>query len=150
MDYYKKDTAEAKVCYARGTIQYFFTFLFGMIFILEMTLPLWGKIEIEESDVWIFVIINILMGAFFIYFLLLCVFFKVSVSGNNIIYTNIFNRTVCIDVSDIRDIDPLGGRGLQIRMKGKKITLYVFYKNYMEVRDNILKAMGQVEKDYQN
>lgn len=149
MDYYKKDTAEAKVCYARGKIQYFFTFLFGMIFILEMTLPLWGKIEIEEGDVWLFLIINILLGLFFIYFVLLCLFFKVSVSENKIIYTNIFNRTVKIDASEIKKIDPIAGRGLQLRMRGRRITMYVFYQNYKEVRDEILKALAKTQESNQ-
>lgn len=133
---------ESKTCYAKGKIQYFFTFLFGMIFILEMTLPLWGKIEIEEGDIWLFLIINILLGLFFIYFVLLCLFFKVSVSENKIIYTNVFNRTVEIDISEIENIDPIAGRGLQLRMRDRRITMYVFYRNYNEVRDEILKALA--------
>ena len=81
------------------------------------------------------------------YFVLLCIFFKVSVDQNKIYYTNVFNRTVFINIAEIKDIDPIAGRGMAIKLKGKKIIMYSFYENYYEVRDNILKAMGQVEKD---
>ncbi|MCR5770271.1 MAG: hypothetical protein K6G87_03435 [Butyrivibrio sp.] len=102
---------EANTCYARGVIQYSFTFISGALSAMYLAVLIWGKWG-TVYDLYGGIIFGIFMDVIFIYNLLLCIFYKVEVEQNRIVYTNIFNRTVYIDPKDINDITNVdGGKG---------------------------------------
>lgn len=130
-----------KTCYARGGVQYFFTLIVGACFIGILSLPILGQ-GIKEEEIGIFIIYNIWQGVFFLYWVLLCVFFRVKVDQNKIVYTNLFNKTFYIDPQEIKSIDSIGGKGMRIKLKKKRIVIYAFYKNYREVCKDILNLVA--------
>lgn len=139
---YKEEKMEnRKTCYARGGVQYFFTLIIGACFIVILSLPIWGQ-GIKEEEIGIFIIYNIWQGVFFLYWILLCVFFRVKVDQNKIVYTNLFNKTIYIDPQEIKSIDSIGGKGMRIKLKKKRIVIYAFYKNYREVCKDILNLVA--------
>lgn len=139
---YKEEKMEnRKTCYARGGVQYFFTLIIGACFIVILSLPIWGQ-GIKEEEIGIFIIYNIWQGVFFLYWILLCVFFRVKVDQNKIVYTNLFNKTFYIDPQEIKSIDSIGGKGMRIKLKKKRIVIYAFYKNYREVCKDILNLVA--------
>lgn len=108
-----------KTCYARGGLQYFFTIMFGVGFIWILTEPIWGQ-KVNEEELGAFIFANIWLGVFFLYWVLLCVFYRVKVDQNKIVYTNLFNKTFYIDPQEIKSIDSIGGKGMRIKLKKKE------------------------------
>ena len=138
---HKEEKIESRrTCYARGGVQYFFTIMFGVGFIWILTEPIWGQ-EVKE-ELCAFIFANIWLGVFFLYWVLLCMFYRVKVDQNKIVYTNLFNKTFYIDPQEIKGIDSIGGKGMRIKMKGKKIVIYAFYENYREVCKDILELIA--------
>ncbi len=130
-----------KTCYARGGLQYFYTIMFGVGFIWFLTLPICGQ-KVNEEELGAFIFANIWLGVFFLYWVLLCVFYRVKVDQNKIVYTNLFNKTFYIDPQEIKSIDSIGGKGMRIKFKKKRIVIYAFYKNYREVCKDILNLVA--------
>ena len=138
---FKGNKMETKTCYARGFIQYVFTILFGMVFfgfILVILSLLFFTNVLVGRDFYGSIIAGIFGCAMFLYWFLACLFYKVKVVQNKIVYTNRFNKTMYIDPKDIKGITDLSGRGICIKVNGKRIIMCSYYENYNEVSNAIL------------
>lgn len=132
---------ETRTCYARGFIQYMFTFLFGVLFfgfILVILPSLYFSNILVGSNIYGSIIASIFGCAMFLYWFLACVFYRVKVVQNKIVYTNRFNKTIYIDPREIKGITDLCGRGISIQVNGKRIIMCSYYENYNEISNAIL------------
>lgn len=134
---------EIETCSARSNIYYMHT-VFGALFAIGSFMLIFLNGYLNDSG-WEGYISSIIValgfGALFVYDILKYRYYKISIDGNIVIYTNVLNQTQTFDLNELTNLLLYPTGGLILQFPSAKVRIRGDLKNYQKFADVLLKNM---------